>query len=112
MPEHADIKALLMVINRTQLPAATTHRFSTRVIQNLWTGDVDNSVDNTWKEGTTGGQAGKTPARSTRAAAPSTVDTQALCIKKGGGLGKRRSPQNPQPLLLLRSYNSMKAKNK
>ncbi len=40
-----------MVINRTQLPAATTHRFSTRVIQNLWTGDVDNSVDNTWKEG-------------------------------------------------------------
>jgi hypothetical protein len=33
------------------LPKATTHKFSTRVIQNLWTGDVENSVDNTWKEG-------------------------------------------------------------
>jgi hypothetical protein len=42
MPEHADIKALQM---------ATTHMFSTGVIQNLWTGDVGNSVDNTWKAG-------------------------------------------------------------
>lgn len=40
-----------MAINRTRLPAATTHRFSTGVIQSLWTGDVDNTVDNTWKAG-------------------------------------------------------------
>jgi len=36
-------------MNSIRLPMATTHTFSTGVIQNLWTDGVDNSVDNTWK---------------------------------------------------------------
>src|SRR5690348_598396 len=62
--------------------------------------------------GMTGGQPGKTPSPSTHTPRPSTLSTHARCTKMGCELGKLCFPQNPQPLLLLRSYISMNPKNK
>src|ERR1700722_15688390 len=99
-------------VTRNQL-TRSTHRLSTRVIQNLWTRAVDKRVDNSWK---TGGRpvdnAGKLPHCPHTARRPAQRVHKACAQEKGRGLGKRRYPHHPQPLLLLRSYNSKNPKNK
>src|ERR1700761_7130578 len=64
------------------------------------------------ERGMSGGQHGITPPTSTPPPAGSTLTAHPVCTKKGCDLGKHRSPQRPQPLLLLRSYSSVNPKNK
>ena len=92
-------------------------KINSQVVHMSYPEPVDHSCGQTGGEpvenqGMTGGQPGKTPVASTHTPRPSTPSAHPLCTKKGRELGKRRSPQNPQPLLLLRSYNSMNPKNK
>ena len=90
---------------------------NSQVVHMSYPEPVDGSCGQTGGEpvenqGMTGGQPGKTLLASTHTPRPSTLSAHPLCTKMGCELGKHGSPQNPQPLLLLRSYNSMNPKNK
>jgi hypothetical protein len=88
-----------MAINRTQLPEATANKFSTRVIQNLWTGDVENAVYNTWKAGDYRWTSWENSGAVHTGRHDSTADTQALCIKNGARTGKTTfSPESTAPI--------------
>jgi hypothetical protein len=102
----------------TRIPVAlmvgnSVHTLSTGVMPNLWTQPVDNLVEHlgiTWggdveKQGIL--SAAPTGAHRT----PSGAHTP--CGRENGPeLGKLGFPQNPQALLLRRSYLSRKLKTK
>ena len=87
----------------------SVHTVSTGVMPNLWTQPVDNLVDRlgiTWGDGVEKQgilSAAPTGAHRTPLAA------HTLCGRENGPeLGERSFPQNPQALLLRRSYLSRK----